>query len=317
MSWLRHTLGASQRPYTRTTVAMTQRYLSWHTVTPLSLLLYLALLPAMIAGTPSSLLALAPAQAFVDGYHITDSDISELPAPTPSQSQPSASADRPDSMQRPKTALASAGAIAKPSVSSAKPAQTATIHTTGCTSNGYTEPAALTLSTQPEGLTKVIDTPTYYQISGGSVQDLRTSIETCTARKAVGNFHAVTTYQLNWSYGIAADANGCSLTSVRVGLHVNQFMPLFVPSSTTPSVTQSTWSNYANSLQTHEDGHTAIDTRYAEQLVAALQNLRNIPCNTLDSQAKTTVQSYVTMLNAANELYDSQTGHGTTQGAVL
>jgi predicted secreted Zn-dependent protease len=78
------------------------------------------------------------------------------------------------------------------------------------------------------------------------------------------------------------------------------------------------WSAVASqALKTHEDGHTALDIEYATKLATALQNTGNMDCATLTRQTQSIIDSHVTMLNAANELYDSQTNHGATQGAVL
>jgi predicted secreted Zn-dependent protease len=139
----------------------------------------------------------------------------------------------------------------------------------------------------------------------------------CPARRAAGSYHALTAYQLNWAYTPVATNGVCHLENVRVGLHVNQFMPMFSPGSTTPASVASTWDAYSQALKTHEDGHTALDIEYATRLATALQNTGNMDCATLTRQTQSIIDSHVTMLNTANELYDSQTNHGATQGAVL
>jgi predicted secreted Zn-dependent protease len=122
---------------------------------------------------------------------------------------------------------------------------------------------------------------------------------------------------MNWSYNYRAGGAACQVVDVRVSLHTNQFLPAFAPSPSTPARLGDTWQRYTASLQTHENGHVAIDTDYAQRLTTALQALTAPDCNQLARVAQTTTESYVAMLDTANALYDSQTNHGATQGAVL
>lgn len=186
-----------------------------------------------------------------------------------------------------------------------------------CTGNSYTQPGPLSLSGAAQGLTSQIDTPTYYNVYGASLPAIRDAITNCPLRKAAGAFHATTAYQLNWAYTPVAEKGVCSIKDIKVGLHVNQLMPAFSPGSTVSSEVRSTWDAYSRALQTHENGHTAINTDYAARLTTALQNLGQMDCSTLTQQVQTTIDSHITMLNTANELYDAQTNHGATQGTIL
>lgn len=186
-----------------------------------------------------------------------------------------------------------------------------------CTGNTYALPQPVSLSGAAFGLTKQIDTPTYYTVYGSSVSALRNAVVDCPLRKAAGAFHATTAYQLNWAYTPVAEKGVCSIKDIKVGLHVNQLMPAFSPGSTVSSEVRSAWDAYSRALQTHENGHTAINTDYAARLTTALQNVGQMDCSTLTRQVQTIIDTHVTMLNTANELYDAQTNHGATQGAVL
>lgn len=186
-----------------------------------------------------------------------------------------------------------------------------------CTGTRFTLPTALDIANSPAGLTKQIDAPTYYQVYGSSMNDLRAAVENCPLRAAAGNFHAETAYGLNWSYSMTASGSACTLADVRVGVHVTQYFPLFVATATTRSSVSNTWNTYATNLKTHEDGHTAIDIAYAQRITTALQQLTTSNCSTIDQRVQTTVNTYVSELNNANNQYDAQTNHGATQGAVL
>jgi predicted secreted Zn-dependent protease len=90
-----------------------------------------------------------------------------------------------------------------------------------------------------------------------------------------------------------------------------------VPEPETPTSVATSWNVYATNLKIHEDGHAAIDRDHANRLTVALQNLQALDCKNLGAQTQATISSYITMLNTANVLYDSQTNHGANQGAVL
>jgi|JI10StandDraft_1071094.scaffolds.fasta_scaffold00543_48 predicted secreted Zn-dependent protease len=185
-----------------------------------------------------------------------------------------------------------------------------------CTGTPYVLPAALPAQTLKSGLTSVIDNPNYYEVHGLTIRDLRVAIEACPLRESAGDYHAVTAYNLTWAYDVSAQGNLCTLSNVRVGLHVNQHLPHFIPGVTTPRSTASEWSAYFSALEAHEQGHIDLDSQYAERLLAAFRTVSG-DCTTIDEQAATVARSVTTMLNTANELYDARTNHGATQGALL
>ncbi len=186
-----------------------------------------------------------------------------------------------------------------------------------CTGTRFAQPTTLAGATLPAGLTRVVDGPVYYQVYGSSLGALRSALDSCPLRKAIGPYHAVTAYQLTWSYSTTVDSGVCKLTSIRVGAHIGQYLPRFTPTASTPQSVAAAWKTYAANLKQHEDGHIAIDIDYAQRLLTALQSLRVTDCGNIGQQAQTITDSYVALLNGANELYDSRTNHGATQGAVL
>jgi len=186
-----------------------------------------------------------------------------------------------------------------------------------CTGTVYALPAPLSLASASEGLTEQIDNPAYYEVYASNLAGLRKAITNCAYRAAVGDYHAVTSYQMNWMYTPTVKDGTCQLANVKVGLHVNQYFPSFSPRNTTSPEAASAWELYRQSLKTHEDGHIALDREYAHRLSNTLQRTGPMDCATLSRQVQTIIDSHVAMLNTANELYDTQTNHGATQGAAL
>lgn len=203
-------------------------------------------------------------------------------------------------------------AVLAASISSSLSAESCTVATP------YSAPEGLAFDSGSPALTTVIDDTGYYQVYGSSIQQLRAQVQACKYRTAVaGDYHAITARQINWSYSISQTDNVCTLQNLHVGLHIAQLLPTFVADSTTPASVAAIWNTYAANLAAHENGHVAVATRYAEGLVAKLQAIGPMQCNLFKTQVEVTISTELTMLNAEDTLYDAQTGHGATQGAVL
>ena len=181
-----------------------------------------------------------------------------------------------------------------------------------CTPSGFTMPAAVNLTTANPGLTTITDQPETYTIYGNTMNDIRSQIMRC-APGANGNvsaeFTAQTAYNLVWNYSMVT-TDSCHLTDVRVGLRIKMSLPNWqAGTSVTPGLT-TRWQTFITNLLTHENGHAALDTQYAEKMV---NDLNGADC----SNAKNITDTDVAALNAANDAYDATTNHGATQGAIL
>lgn len=190
---------------------------------------------------------------------------------------------------------------------------------THCTITGsYNKPDSLIFDVNSATLTTVIDTPSYYQVYGTSLVQLRNNVQSCAYRATVaGDYHAVTARQINWSYSTTQTGDVCTLRDLHIGLHIAQLLPSFVPNASTPSAVTAAWNTYAANLAVHEDGHVALANRYTQELAAKLQSIGPMRCSLLASHVEVTITSQLTLLNSEDTLYDSRTNHGATQGAVL
>jgi len=185
----------------------------------------------------------------------------------------------------------------------------------GCTGQTYVLPGELTSANLGPGMTTQIDAPAYYQVYGRTIDEVRAAVDDCVLRQTLGEYHAVTAYNLTWSYGLSQTGGNCKVTNVKVGLHVNQYLPSLAAGNTSGQL-QAHWNAYSASLHQHENGHVEINKQYSAKLLQGLQNI-SAPCATIEKLVSDTAKTYVTMLDAANELYDSRTDHGATQGAIL
>lgn len=237
------------------------------------------------------------------------------PISTTSQSAV-ASTEKQIETQANESTAASAGSISLSSIATTAAASS----TIGCTvAVPYVSPSQLDVLNLPEGLTVVVDTPYTYAVKATSLSGLRTAVTTCAARVQVaGDFHAITARQINWTYTLSATADeGCTLKDIRVGLHVAQFLPTLSNEARLDASDLAAWNKYETSLHLHEAGHVAIARRYAGELTDKLQAMHTLSCDQLKTQAGLTINSILTTLNTEDTLYDTETNHGATQGAVL
>ena len=183
---------------------------------------------------------------------------------------------------------------------------------------GTTAPSSLSLSSAPDGLAKQIDSPTTYQIYGNTAATLRAQVRQCAPKSDDASgaiFTAQTIYKLTWQYSYVSIGDGsCKISHAKVGLHVMQIMPFWQP---TTAALGSQWQSFMGALATHENGHTALDTQYAQTLLDDLNGFPATPCGQLAQSVKHITDSDVATLNQANDNYDSSTNHGATQGAIL
>lgn len=186
------------------------------------------------------------------------------------------------------------------------------------TDRPYLAPAIVDLSVAHDGLTAVVSEPYTYVVSARTLAGLRSGIMNCTIRSQVaGSYHAVTARQIAWSYGFLQSGSQCRIVNVRVGLHITQLLPEFVPKAGTPQSVIDAWNTYHTNLIAHENGHVDVAKRYANELVDKLNALGTMDCGPIQTLAKSTIDSELKALNATDTDYDTVTSHGASQGAVL
>jgi predicted secreted Zn-dependent protease len=180
-------------------------------------------------------------------------------------------------------------------------------------------PSALNLLNLPDGLTNITEAPALYKIFGNTATQIRSQIRACAPHSDTGEvFAGETSYTLTWQYvALTADNGLCTISHLKIGLHVSMSLPAWSPSAQTTNGLASQWQNFIRSLTTHENGHVSLNTQYAGQLLNDLQNTPAVDCGTLNATVQTKARTALANLDAANVTLDSQTDHGATQGAIL
>lgn len=223
--------------------------------------------------------------------------------------------------------VAAAPVIAPPSALPPAPAKTVAPIVTASVQNcmpasGYTAPAKLDLAAAPDGLSVQTDPLQQYTLYGNTASQLRSQVQRCApsasgVARAGAEFSAETGYSLVWQYNTVQGTASCSLTDIKVGLHLNMIQPQWQATSTAAYGLGSQWTGFIVALSTHEGGHAAIDRQYANQLLGNLQVLPADDCLRLATTIHSIIISNLAALNHANETYDTATQHGAAQGAVL
>jgi len=190
-----------------------------------------------------------------------------------------------------------------------------------CTPASYTAPGMLALNTFNSGLSEVTEPTNYYQIYGNTTTDIAQQLTKCAPKIASEDnqdFVGYSSYAINWQYTYLPQADGrCAIQDVKIGLHLGGVRPTWQQGPSTSAAVAANWQRFITALNTHEDGHIALDRQYAAQLLADLKQQPPTTCASIGSVLDSVIQHDLVALAQANDNYDAQTHHGATQGAVL
>ncbi len=229
--------------------------------------------------------------------------LSELNTSVASADSPAIKAQRTSKPQADKVAL---------SRQTIAPQEESKDNVVGCSGQPFVTPNAIATNALPLGVTIKQDNPQYYELFGASYEELRQSLDSCAIRQAsAGEHHAITSYNITWQYTPMLSNDGlCRLQAIKVASHIAQFLPQ-------ASSSDQIWQRYNKAIIVHEAGHVDTNLRYAQSLYDHLSTVSAASCETATSMAQTVIESELSMLETENTMYDSQTNHGATQGAVL
>jgi predicted secreted Zn-dependent protease len=104
--------------------------------------------------------------------------------------------------------------------------------------------------------------------------------------------YARTKWEVTWRYGLAQIPGGCRITAVTTSVHVTYRMPRWTnPADGSPELREK-WDTFVKALQKHEDGHKDHGIQAAQEVEAAITQLRPLrSCNDIRKAADTTANS--------------------------
>jgi predicted secreted Zn-dependent protease len=191
---------------------------------------------------------------------------------------------------------------------------------TPCIPSTFSTPSHVNLENADTGLTIERDPVTTYQIYGESAAGLRAQIQHCAPganSTTAAEFTAQTSYNLDWQYNTVMLGDSCTLAAIKVGVHTATALPAWQPDAAATVGLPTRWQTFIQNLTVHEQGHATLDMAYAARIVSQLRSVGTVPCTNVADTVSSLVHSTIAALNQANDDYDTQTDHGTTQGAVI
>jgi len=160
---------------------------------------------------------------------------------------------------------------------------------------------------------------TYYSISGLTSQDLRAQMDkNGPGTQKNGEGDARTKWAVNCKYGLKQDAGGCRIHNVITSVKVTFIMPRWKNASKASPELRDRWQNYQRALQNHEDGHSDIALKAAQEIESVLTGLRPMRnCSEMDRAANSIASDILSSYKKKEMYYDIYTLHGKTQGATF
>ncbi len=189
-----------------------------------------------------------------------------------------------------------------------------------CTPATLMQPvAAPNISLATPGVTESPLVRNEYTIYGNTLNEIRTQSAACAPVMSNGErFSANTSYALNWTFSYQDNGSGvCSVRSAAVGLAIGQQYPAWQASAGVNPGVSGAWQTFMQNLTTHENEHANLARTYASQILNRIQNFPPTSCSSIVAAVNGQARAVIGSLDAANEAYDHDTNHGTTQGAIL
>jgi predicted secreted Zn-dependent protease len=159
----------------------------------------------------------------------------------------------------------------------------------------------------------------YYDIRGKSEQELQCQISKNGCTWTDGKkYDAMTRWRVRWNYGYNRTEQACSATSFRATVEIVFRFPRWVTTEHAPVDLVEKWQQYLDHLMSHEKGHRDMAVEAVDELnraVAELPPAEN--CSDIDRSVSSLYRKQMARLQADQNLYDTRTVHGRTQGAVF
>jgi predicted secreted Zn-dependent protease len=153
----------------------------------------------------------------------------------------------------------------------------------------------------------------YYDISAGSLQEIRRAIGRAGPHDQGRVWDAVTTWRFDWTYHVVrAGITGCEARRPTVRVRTEVLFPRWNPTADPDSALLAWWQQYNAGLMEHERGHALLAVEGAGKLAKELDGLE-APCEQLGQAVSTIAQRHINAVSRSQVEYDFTTRHGVTQ----
>jgi predicted secreted Zn-dependent protease len=155
-----------------------------------------------------------------------------------------------------------------------------------------------------------------YPVTGGTAEALLRSLVDRGPSDGDRDYFGLTASGMQLRYRADARADDCALIDVEVTLDVTVTLPAWDAPAEAPPRLRRDWRRFLQALERHEDGHRERAHRGADKVRRAIEGLRRPSCAQAEAEARHRLRRLETEIEGGHRLYDEETGHGRTQGAV-
>ncbi|MDK2125865.1 DUF922 domain-containing protein [Parachitinimonas caeni] len=131
-------------------------------------------------------------------------------------------------------------------------------------------------------------------------------------------FRGSTHWQLDGFVSFKQQAGKCLVDQIDITLRVKTLLPKWLDAEAADESIKRRWARFSEALRQHEAGHAEFGNKAAAELHEILSNFPAADnCEQLQSLVDGTSEAVISRHAQADQEYDQQTQHGTTQGAVF
>jgi predicted secreted Zn-dependent protease len=159
-----------------------------------------------------------------------------------------------------------------------------------------------------------------YPVGGTTAAEVRAGLNRGGpySNDAGRRYDGATTWDLRWSFRYARQPDACSLAAATLDLNVVVVLPELTQPEALAAETLSRWQAYRDALDAHEQGHVGRSRAGAEALAQVYRDMGAFAsCRELAAQLTAAGEAVLIEIRAADRLYDIETEHGRSQGAVF
>jgi predicted secreted Zn-dependent protease len=184
-----------------------------------------------------------------------------------------------------------------------------------------TDPVAIQNETTQDGIVRLV-TGVWrrtYEVPGTNAGEIRHNLDDLRRTTGHEDFNAETKWDLRWSMRYSAGKDGgCHLVAVTLEYYAVVTLPALVDETSLAAEEAGNWRSFADALEEHEMGHVDREAAGAAALQQALLGLGpQSDCATLANLVTAMGEQAKTSIRVTDELYDAETEHGASQGALF
>ncbi len=158
-----------------------------------------------------------------------------------------------------------------------------------------------------------------YDVQGETIEQILQSIQQNGIEESDGTVCAAhTEWNIHWDLQyFPKSESACGLNSYKVSVDTEyQFPHLATQNISSPVGFQ--WQRFMEALTLHEKGHHDLGLQAASDIEGMFEHLGDFPnCKELELSANKEAQKIIRAYRKKEKIYDEETQHGKTQGAVL